>query len=108
MRAAHGSEAGSARKVRVPPTADLAGRTLRIADHVDGNPRQPYTHGWLAFEILRRADGGTLRFEEYRRRLFHPSPEISGIAIEIPGVRNAFQDLKHIRHDIKLGRVLVD
>ena len=95
---------------RAPLAADLRGKRLRIAPHVlrEGNPRRPDTHGWLAFEVLRRAEGGTLRFEDYERRLFSPAPDIALLAARIPGVPNAYQDLKHIRHDIALGRVYVE
>jgi hypothetical protein len=90
--------------------AELRGRTLRITPGVlkEGNPRVPYTHGWLAFEVLRRADSGTLSFAQYRQRLFNPDPEIEELAKAIPGVPNAYQDLKHIRHDIAKGRVYVE
>jgi hypothetical protein len=90
--------------------AELQGKRLRIVPHVmkEGNPRVAYTHGWLAFEVLRRAEGGSLTFEEYYRRLFVPSSEITKLADAIPGVPNAYQDVKHIRHDIAHGRVLVE
>jgi hypothetical protein len=90
--------------------AELQGKRLRVLPHVmpEGNPRVPYTHGWLAFEVLRRAEGGTLTFEEYYRRLFAPSSDIAGLAEAIPGVPNAYQDLRHIRHDIAHGRVVVE
>ena len=71
------------------------------------NPRVPYTHGWLAFEVLRRSPGQTLRFEEYEHRLFNPSAEIAALAAKIPGVPNAYQHLKHIRCDIYRGAVRV-
>jgi serine/threonine protein kinase len=95
---------------RVPSAAELEGRTLRVAPDVlqSGNPRRPFTHGWLAFEILLRSEDGCMPFEEYRRRLFHPAPEIRALAEQIPGVPNAYQDLKHIRHDIRHGRVWVE
>ena len=67
-----------------------------------------HTHGWLAFEVLRRAEGGTLLFEEYERRLFHPAPEIREEASKILGVNGAYQHLKHIKHDIAKGRVVVE
>jgi hypothetical protein len=90
--------------------AELRGRTLRIAPGIlkEGNPRVAYTHGWLAFEILRRAENGTLTFEEYIHRLFKPDHEIEELAKAIPGVPNAYQDLRHIRHDIARGRVYVE
>lgn len=113
------TSSGPADRVRhhgeAPPTlgqkgAELRGRTLRIAPRIlkEGNPRQPNTHGWLAFEVLRRAEGGTLPFEEYGRRLFNPDAEIRALAKRIPGVPNAYQDIKHIRHDIRHGRVYVE
>ena len=86
----------------------LVGRKLRITDDVRANPRVPNTHGWLVFEVLRRAPGGVMTFDEYRQRLFHPEPEIHRLAQQIPGVKNAYQDLKHLRHDIRLGRIFVD
>lgn len=49
-----------------------------------------------------------MTFDEYRQRLFHPEPEIHRLAQQIPGVKNAYQDLKHLRHDIRLGRIFVD
>jgi hypothetical protein len=95
---------------RTSQMGELRGKVLCIAPEVRraGNPRRPFTHGWLAFEILRRAEGGVLSFEEYCERLFNPSPEIQEFARRIPGVPNAYQDLKHIRHDIRLGRVSVE
>lgn len=88
--------------------SDLAGRTLRVADpHRGANPRLPNTHGWLAFEVLRRAPRQELTAEEYERRLFSPSHDIETIARDVPGVRNAYQDLKHIRCDIARGHVTV-
>jgi serine/threonine protein kinase len=95
---------------RTSDARELRGKVLRIAPEVlqSGNPRRPFTHGWLAFEILYRAGDGSLPFDEYRRRLFHPAPEIRTLAAQIPGVPNGYQDLKHIRHDIKHGRVLVE
>ena len=77
---------------------DLSGRTLSV--DVAANPRVPWTHGWVAFEVLRRAPGQTLTFEEYRSRLFNPSEEIVELVARVRGVANAFQDLKHIRCDI--------
>jgi hypothetical protein len=68
----------------------------------------PYTHGWLAFEVLRRSTNQQLTAIEYERRLFHPSPEILDLEKKIPGVRGAYQDLKHIRCDIFRGAVLVE
>lgn len=95
---------------RIPTATELRGHTLRIRPEIfrSGNPRQPFTHGWLAFEILRLAEGGALPFDEYHRRLFDPTPEIRVLAQGIPGVPNAYQDLKHIRHDIRYGRILVE
>jgi hypothetical protein len=95
---------------RRPGAAELRGKVLRIAPEVlrAGNPRRPLTHGWLAFEVLRRAEGGVLPFEEYRERLFNPSSEIQELARRIPGVPNAYQDLLHIRHDIGRGRVFAE
>ena len=92
------------------PRTSLSGKRLRIVDKVirSGNPRVRHTHGWLAFEVLRRAEGGTLLFEEYRRRLFHPAREIREESSRIPGVKNAYQHLKHIKHDIAKGRVVVE
>ncbi len=92
------------------PRTSLSGKRLRIVDHVlrSGNPRIPHTHGWLAFEVLRRAEGGTLLFEEYRQRLFQPATEIRSEAKRIRGVKDAYQDLKHIKHDIAKGRVVVE
>ena len=88
----------------------LSGKRLRIVDQVfrSGNPRVPHTHGWLAFEVLRRAEGGTLLFEEYERRLFHPAREIREEASRILGVKDAYQHLKHIKHDIAKGRVVAE
>jgi hypothetical protein len=80
-----------------------------VADaYREDNPRRPFTHGWLAFEVLRRAPGGTLRFEGYAQRLFEPDREIRALAKVIPGQRDAYQDLKHIRCDIYRGTVEVD
>ena len=85
----------------IPSATDLEGRQLTIAAKFrDQNPRRPHTHGWLAFEVLRRAPGGSLRFEEYASRLFNPDPEIQALAKAIPGQANAFQHYKHIRCDI--------
>lgn len=87
---------------------DLEGRTLSVAPrHRAANPRHPKTHGWLAFEVLRRSPGQQLDAAEYERRLFDPSPDIVALAKEIPGQRNAYQNLKHIRCDIARGAVLV-
>lgn len=77
---------------------DLAGRTLTV--DVPSNPRVPWTHGWVAFEVLRLAPGGTLTFEEYEHRLFNPSKEIADLSSRVRGVPNAYQNLKHIRCDI--------
>lgn len=100
----------AAPREHVPWASELAGRVLRIAPEVlrAGNPRRPYTHGWLAFEVLLRSEEGALAVDEYCRRLFHPAPDIRSLARQIPGVPDAYQDLKHIRHDIRHGRVLVD
>ena len=76
-------------------------------DHRAANPRQANSHGWLAFEVLRRAAGQELEAAEYERRLFDPSPDILMLANEIPGQRNAYQNLKHIRCDISRGTVVV-
>lgn len=87
---------------------DLAGRALSVSpEWRDRNPRRPYTHGWLAFEVLRRAPGGRLSFEEYDRRLFDPEPEIMQLAAVVPGQPHAFQDLKHIRCEIYRRCVIV-
>lgn len=85
----------------------FSGTTLEIAPEVKGNPRVPNTHGWLAFEVLRRA-GGKLRFEEYEERLRKPSPEIQKLAESIPGQKNGYQRFAHLRHDVRLGRILVN
>ena len=66
------------------------------------------SHGWLAFEVLRRAEGGTLSYEEYRRRLFDPEPEIRDLARQIGGAPDAYQSLKHIRWDIRHGSVVAE
>lgn len=88
---------------------DLAGRQLTVAAELqDQNPRRAFTHGWVAFEVLRRADGGSLTFEEYHRRLFAPERQIQDLADQVKGQRNAYQDLKHIRCDIFRGAVRVD
>jgi hypothetical protein len=88
---------------------DLAGRTLQVTtEHQRANPRRARTHGWVAFEVLRQAPGQRLSAEEYAQRLFNPPPEIVALAATVPGVRNAYQDLKHIRCDIAKGRVAVD
>ena len=88
---------------------DLAGRRLRVAhEFLHRNPRRPNTHGWVAFEVLRRAPGGTMKFEQYAEALFDPTPEIMELARSVRGVPNAFQDLKHIRCDIYRQAVLVE
>ena len=93
----------------IPKAADLEGRTLRIAEEFkDRNPRRPYTHGWLAFEVLRRAPGGKLSFNSYAHRLFEPDAEIRNLAKSIPGEPDAYQHFKHIRCDISRGVVLVE
>ena len=87
---------------------DLRGRTLAVTkDWLEQNPRRPFTHGWLAFEVLRRAPGGTLSFEEYEQGLFFPDEQIEELAKQIPGVEDAYQDLKHIRCDVFRGTVVV-
>ena len=90
-------------------SAMFTGKLLRIAPDVmaEGNPRVPQTHGWLAFEVLRRA-GGRLSYEEYVQRLRNPSPDIAALAKTIPGVPNAYQRLAHLRKDVRLGRILVE
>ena len=86
----------------------MQGRTLRQADDLSGrNPRRPWTHGWVAFEVLRRA-GGELSFEAYEQLLFDPAEEILDLARRVPGQLNAFQDIKHIRCDIYRRAVLVN
>jgi len=92
------------------PRTSLSGKRLRIIDQVfqSGNPRVPHTHGWLAFEVLRRADGGTLLFEEYRQRLVQPAQDIREEANRIRGAKDAYQDLRHIKHDIAKGRVVAE
>lgn len=93
----------------IPSASDLEGRKLTLAaEFRDGNPRQPHTHGWLALEVLRRAPGGSLSFEDYRRRLFEPGEEIRALARTIPGQKDAYQHLKHIRCDIYRGAVKVN
>jgi hypothetical protein len=93
----------------IPSAADLEGRQLTIRSEFRGkNPRRPFTHGWLAFEVLQRAEGGTLRFEEYARRLFDPEPAIVSLAEKIPGQPKAYQHYKHIRCDIFRGIVRVE
>ena len=88
---------------------DLEGRVLIVApQHRAANPRVPFTHGWLAFEILRRASQQQLTAIEYERRLYNPEPAIAELAAKIPGVRDAYQDLKHIRCDIWRGAVIAD
>jgi len=88
---------------------DLEGRTLSVApQHRAANPRVPNTHGWLAFEVLRRAANQQLTAAEYERRLFHPGSEIAELAKTIPGNTDAYQDLKHIRCDISRGTVRVE
>jgi hypothetical protein len=95
------SPASPGSTMMIPAANDLEGRTLTVAAEFRGaNPRRPGTHGWLAFEILRRAPGSSLRFEEYARRLFDPDGEIQALARAIPGQRNAYQHYKHIRCDI--------
>ena len=85
----------------------FAGTTLEIAPHVKGNPRRPGTHGWLAFEVLRRG-GGRMTFEEYEKRLRQPSPDIAQLAATIPGEKNGYQHFRHVRHDVRAGRILVN
>jgi len=93
----------------IPSAPDLEGRQLSVAPEFrDGNPRRPNTHGWLAFEVLRRAPGGSLGFRDYATRLFRPDPEIARVAKSIPGQANAYQHLKHIRCDIYRGAVRVE
>ena len=93
----------------IPVAQDLEGRKLTIASEFrNQNPRRPHTHGWLAFEVLRRAPEGSLRFEEYARRLFSPDAEIASLAKAIPGQSNAYQHFKHIRCDVYRGAVRVD
>lgn len=93
----------------IPAAEDLEGRTLSITSEFrNQNPRRPNTHGWLAFEVLRRAPGGSLRFRDYARQLFDPTPEIAALARQIRGQANAYQHYKHIRCDIYRGVVKVD
>jgi hypothetical protein len=93
----------------IPSAADLEGRRLTIVPEFrNQNPRWPHTHGWLAFEILRRAQNGSLIFEEYASRLFDPEAEIQALAKTIPGQADAFQHYKHIRCDIFRHVVQVD
>lgn len=88
---------------------DLRGRILRVVQEFRAvNPRRPYTHGWLAFEVLRLAPQGELPFEEYERRLFAPSQEIRELARQIRGQVDAYQDLKHIRCDLFRRTVVAD
>ena len=89
--------------------ADLEGRRLTLKrEFHDANPRRPHTHGWVALEVLRRAPGCTLTFEEYRHRLFNPSDEILALSAGVEGRSAAFADLKHIRCDIYRRVVTVD
>jgi hypothetical protein len=93
----------------IPSAPDLENRRLTIVAEFQGrNPRRPGTHGWLAFEILRRAPRGSLTFENYAARLFDPDEDIQKLAKTIPGEPNAYQHLKHIRCDIFRGVVKVD
>jgi len=93
----------------IPAAPDLEGRQLTIGPEFrDQNPRRPNTHGWLAFEVLRRAPRGTLRFREYATRLYQPGAEIARLAKAIPGQPNAYQHFKHIRCDIFRGVVHVN
>lgn len=93
----------------IPSAADLEGRILSVAPEFrDRNPRRPNTHGWVAFEVLRRAPGGSLGFRDYANRLFHPDPEIQALARQVPGEAGAYQNYKHIRCDIFRGAVRVD
>ena len=93
----------------IPAATDLEGRRLTIiAEFRNSNPRRPWTHGWLAFEVLRRAPGGSLPFEDYAKQLFEPSPEIQEMAERISGQPNAYQHFKHIRCDIYRDMVRVD
>jgi serine/threonine protein kinase len=105
-----GAAGDDSRAGRVPTAAELEGRVLSIKPEVlrQGNPRRPFTHGWLAFEILLRDGDGRMPFDEYRKRLFDPGPEIRSLAKQIPGEPDAYQNLKHIRHDIRCGRVVVE
>ena len=93
----------------IPSAKDLEGRRLTISrEFRDANPRHPNTHGWLAFEVLRRAPGGSLKFEEYAWRLYNPDPEIQRLSKGIPGQPRAYQHFKHIRCDIYRDVVEVD
>jgi len=93
----------------IPAAPDMEGRQLTIVPEFrDQNPRRPNTHGWLAFEVLRRAPSGSLRFRAYATRLYHPDDEIARLAKAIPGQTNAYQDFKHIRCDVYRGVVCVD
>jgi hypothetical protein len=93
----------------IPSAADLKGRRLTIIPEFrNSNPRRPWTHGWLAFEVLRRAPGGSLSFSAYAKQLFEPDLEIRNMAESIPGQLNAYQQFKHIRCDIFRHVVLVD
>jgi uracil-DNA glycosylase len=97
------------RSKSVPAATDLEERRLTVAQEFrNQNPRRPNTHGWLAFEVLRRAPGGSLAFREYATRLFNPDPEISEFAKSIPGQASAYQDFRHIRCDIYRDTVRVD
>jgi hypothetical protein len=92
----------------IPSAPDLEGCQLTVArEFRESNPRRPFTHGWLAFEVLRRASGGTLSFNAYAARLFNPDPEIRELARRIPGEPNAYQHFKHIRCDIYRRAVTV-
>lgn len=89
------------RKQMIPAAPDLEGRRFTIVSEFrDKNPRRPHTHGWLAFEVLRRAAEGSLSFQSYASRLFDPDPDIAALAKSIPGIANAYQDFRHIRCDI--------
>ena len=93
----------------IPSAPDLEGRKLTIVSEFRSrNPRRPGTHGWLAFEVLRRAPKGSLSFMSYAAQLFDPDPEIRELAKSIPGEPNAFQHFKHIRCDISRGAVDVE
>ncbi|MHB1298650.1 MAG: hypothetical protein ACYC0B_09005 [Gemmatimonadaceae bacterium] len=88
---------------------DLAGRILTVAaKYRASNPRREFSHGWVAFEVLRRAPGQQLKADEYERRLFDPSPDIIALAQQVAGQPGAYMDLKHIRCDIAKGRVDVE
>lgn len=89
--------------------SDLSGRTLTVATEFrDRNPRKPASHGWVAFEVLRRAPGSTLTFEEYEKQLFKADAGIRTLAAGVSGKRNGYKDLKHIRCDIFRGAVTVE